>query len=165
MNTNQSNEQLNLIAHMVSLEKKLESLELLTSKGTVSSDNGVFSVTRRIDLTLDAMSRSLRVLHDTTEATARKVEMLGNLVHALILEVRQDRLNQEMNWEGHFPDVWSPAMQDWVSSLMLTPERGTSPDITCSETINFSAVPSRGPPSTSDGSMENPVQVSPDRPI
>lgn len=141
---------------MESLEKKLEKVEHHTSRDTSCFEDRIISTLLRVDISLAAISKSLQVLQTQTDLTAAKVETILNMVQNPAPPV------VEMSWANHLPTEWGGWDNgDWLTSLMKTPERISSPDITCYETI----VPCKRPlidlESGSVGTMENLELESP----
>lgn len=145
--------------------REVGDLELHTSKDSSFSEIGLFSAMRRIDLTLDAMSRSLKVLHDRTELIVQNQVVLGNMVSAL--QVDHHPVSQPVTTNVHVNSFspWSPGTEALLDSLMNIQEDSSSLDITCYETMDACNSPLRGPIYKSTGTMENPVRVSPERPM
>lgn len=150
-----------------SLVKKLENLEHLTSKDSLCSDQGLGLSLRRIDLTLDHISKSLVVLHDRIEIIAGKVATLENMVNVLIptrpaigaCVPKETEMLSDEDFQNFFNHP------EWSDLLKPIPELGTSPDLTCSETICHFNNQLKEAASPSGGSMEHPVLVSPEKPM
>ena len=153
-----------LSANMQSLAARLENQAHLTSRDTASSIKGVHCVLRRIDLTLESMSKSLVVLHDRIDNIAAKVEIFSNTVERL-----KEEHPQEFQPEMKSPVIsWSQFVEeneDWLNSLIEDPVLTTSPDIHCYETIYPQPGPLIDLTLESSGSTALQVQVSPERPI
>jgi len=145
-----------VIAATESLAEKLEKVELHTCKDSVSLRNVVPSSLRRIDLTLDAIWKSLMVLHNRTEFIAQKVEILQRQVLALQppLPEEEPPLSPETTLPSNFVTVSSDDEPEWLNSLMLTPEHGITTDILCSETPFQSPHRFIGQSSMSNGFMD-----------
>ena len=132
MSTQLSFEFAQLSRNMQSLAARLENGELPISRDISDLRGHVVSQLSRIDISLAAISKSLMVLHDRTELIARKVETIESLVSAQVMQM-------EVVPETPSPVILSSdSERDEPESEplpMLTPVRGTSPDITCYETI------------------------------
>lgn len=104
---------------------------LLISRDTPSFQDGVISAMYQISLAVGSTSRSLEVILDKIDSIALKVEALEKQVHFLGLSLARQETSSLLNSE--IPS--DQEIQDWFNSLNPIPALGTSPDITCSETL------------------------------
>lgn len=149
-------------ARMESLEKKLETLELLICKDSVSSTNVVPFSLQRIDLTLDAIWKSLMVLHDRIETIVPKVDTLMNMVQSLQPPLPKEEPAPTPGTPSFksIVNISSDDDSEWLNSLMQDQGFMDTLDISCLETPLPSPLPSNGLASTSNGFMDLPDQVS-----
>jgi len=125
-------------------------LEPLISKDTSRYEDGVLSIMFSVSSHLGAISRGQQVLLDRIEDIAAKVEILSKEVNYL----KKGKESQEMNLEK---SSWLPSdkeIEAWLNSPIKSPERGVSPDITCSETLWPSCLPSSDLTFRYDGFMD-----------
>lgn len=120
-----------LSRNMQSLVARLESRELGTCKDISDLRGHIVSQLSRIDISLDAISRSVVVLHDKIETTAAKMENLMSMVSSQKIE------HHHQGKILHVSSQETPPMEEEVleDSQNPTQEHTTSPDITCLETI------------------------------
>lgn len=134
---------------------------LLTSRGTsnfedaiISSQFGLLSVLTRISNQQEEAMRAINRI-------ARKVGTLEssvNLLHAKLADVTARQLqNDSLNFANP-PMDW----EEFVNSLMKSPERTTSQDITCEETFLNQNPQSIEKPSRSNGFGEDQEWVKVD---
>lgn len=127
---------------MQSLVAKLESKEPHTSRDISDLREHIVSQQSRIDISLERISRLLADQQDQIASIAASQVRIENLVIA-----------QQMAKED-LPETPSPKlfgmqlpeadMEAYVNSLIRTPERSCSPDITCYETFGHFNVQFQG---------------------
>jgi len=131
------------------LNNQLEVLR--TSRGTPRFDDACLSVLLGISLAVGSISKGQEVLLDKIESIAQKVEDLKKEV-TLMKEQQQVRVETTL----HAPS-WLPSdleIQGWLSSPIPSPERISSPVITCFETLSHFDNPVIDLTSQSGGSMD-----------
>lgn len=135
------------------LARKLDLMEHRISKVMSSGSQGLPSRLASIDVGIDAIWKSLRVLHDKIEIIAQKVETLSKSELVPILEPQGvvPPPCPEMNCTLNTEVISSDDEPDWFNSLIHTQDVSDFPDITCSETpflfqnlLNDPASPSNG---------------------
>ena len=126
-----------VLAGMESLEKRLVRQELLISKDLLCSLRGCQVVQRRIDLTLDAMSRSLVDLQDRIENIVARLDYISSMVTVPPAVLPGDTVMASPVMNPLEPSVKQQEKDDldWVDSLMNDPDWLDSTDIYCPETI------------------------------
>jgi len=138
---------------MQSLVAKLESQGLDTSRDISSLNGHIVSKLSRIDISLDAISRSLQVQQTLIGDIARRVEIIENSVRSQ--PVPPVVPNPETKLPCDLNSQWTMDDEDWINSWSHFLEPTISPDITCYETTSFYKGPSNGLRSTASGSGEN----------
>jgi len=135
MNSKEYEELVKMSRCMQSLVARLASKEHPISKDISDLRRHIVSVQLRTDYSLAAMSRALVVLQDQIGSIAQSLETLKSSVS--VLQKRMEPDQEEMNW--HPALLKRPVMEveELPDSPMNSQERGTSPDITCSETIGL----------------------------
>lgn len=122
-----------------------------------------------ISSTQDSTWKGLAVLADRIDNIAVNQEILLRKVSALEDLVRllgPPPPNQGMSQRAPSPLPWMNLEdQEWYRSLMSSPERSISPDLTCGETMFPCKHQLVDPPSTVDGSTVNLEQGSPEEPM
>lgn len=113
--------------------KKSVIQELHTSRGTSHFEDAVISAMFGISLALGSISRSQEVLLDRIESIALKQEAL--LKEVTYLQNLQNKRPIEILSPVSLDLPSEEEMMAWLSSPTITPEPGTTPDITCYETI------------------------------
>jgi hypothetical protein len=149
MRSNEFDELVKISRNMQSLVMRLENQGLHTSRDTSDLRSHIVSITSRIDFTLDAISRSLTVLHDRIESIAQSQETLRNLV---LSQVNQCHATNSLQSLPLTPVMVEEALPDSPENIQV---RSPSPDINCSETIFASSRPFHVQILESDGSMDN----------
>lgn len=137
---------------MQSLVGRLESRGLDTSRDISDLRGHIVSQLSRIDISLDAISRSLVVLHDRIESTARKMETFESSVNSLL---KQKEEAPVMNSQGSSGKTPLMDVEELPDTPITTLVRSTSPDITCYETIGLCKHQKEDPIFLSDGYMES----------
>jgi len=156
MNTVEFVELVVLSRNMQSLVARLESKELHTSRDISDLRNHIVSQLSRIDISLDAISKSLAVLHDRIESTVAKVETIESSVNSLLpMKAVSKEAPLGMNWPGSSSEMPVMVEEELPDSPVRTLVRSTSPDITCSETIGAFSNPNLDLASTSGGFMDS----------
>lgn len=151
MNSSEFKQLVEMSRNMQSLVGRLESKGHHTSKDILDLRSHIVSQLYRLDYSLDAISRSLVVLHDQIGTIAANQEIMKNTVSALVL---QKAVVQGMNSQEDLQKTPEMELVELPDSPMQTPVRSTSPDITCSETIGPSKDLSPVPMSPLYGTME-----------
>lgn len=153
---NLSSELAKISAAMQSLAAKSANKEPDISKDISDLRSHIVSIQSRVDISLDAMSRSLGVLHSRIELIASK------MVTSESLEISHKALMEQFKMRQLEPSLqpWTEEDQEWLNSFMNIPELGTIPDITCSETILRRSPPFIDLTFEFNGTMDHPEQVS-----
>lgn len=167
MSTPTSEVLLKLTAAMQLLAERLETQEHLISRDMFSFTSGLNSKLARIDLTLDAISKCLMVLHDKIEHIVVKEEITGNTETVQSPPVPAPAVPiidlTETNSPPSLFQPWTEEDKDWLDSLMNSPEHTTSVDINCYETVLGTPKRLRDPILKYGGTMEHLVQGSPEK--
>lgn len=148
-----SRQLLQLTANMQSLAARLDNLVPLTSKDSAYSENGVVLSLRRIDLTLEYISKSLVVHQEKIEHIVQNQETIMNMVNVLTQERRQENVPETKSQ----PISWSQFQeenQEWLNSLHEDPVHTTFPDMSCLETFLQQSPPWTDLTLKSSGSVE-----------
>jgi len=135
MNSRELGQLVEISRSMQSLVARLENKAHLTSKDISGLREHIVSIQYRVDYSLVAMSKSLGVLHDKIESIVSKQETLMNSVNSLLKQKEADQ--DEMNWHPALRLMPVMESEELPDSPVQILERGTSPDITCSETIGL----------------------------
>lgn len=120
-----------LSRNMQSLVARLESRELGTCKDISDLRGHIVSQLSRIDISLDAISRSVVVLHDKIENTAAKMENLMSMVNSQKIEHHHQGKILHVS-SCNTPEMEKEELEDSQKQIQA---HTTSPDITCSEII------------------------------
>lgn len=136
MNTSTSKKPSPLNPNTGSSAKKSVIQELHTYRGTPRFEDAVISAMFGISVALGSISRSHEVLLDKIESIARKVEDLKKEVTSLRMPPPPPPTPvPEMISEENLDLPSEQEMMDYINSLQTMLEFGTSPDITCYETL------------------------------
>lgn len=158
-----------LKASIVSLEERQGMLEQSIYRDTASLRDLVASKQLRIDISLDAISRSLQVLQSIIGPIVPKMESIGNMVIVLqdqvskVVDVNRAPI-QGTTLPKTFPFEWNQEDWDWFNSLNNIQESTPFPDIRCYETTSLSDPPVIDLRSPSHGTGEVQVQVKVGKP-
>lgn len=114
--------------------KKSVMKELLTSRGSSHFEDAVISAMFGVSVALGSISRSQEVLLDKIELIVQKMETLQKEVSVLQKDVKE---SLEMNSLSSFEMPSSQEMEEFFNFPTPIQEVGTTPDITCYETISL----------------------------
>lgn len=163
-NMNVSSEILKLTATIALLAKKLESQEHLISRDLLCLRENIASKQLRIDISLDAISKSLGVLHQRIESTVERMETIMSLVNVPVGGpggISKDLPdNPEMLLPEDLLRPWNEDERAWLNSIWNDPVPTSSIDLSCSETISAMPPPSSDLMLKYGGTTVNPEQVS-----
>jgi len=138
--------------------------ELVISRGTPRFEDGVLSMLFGINSAVGAISRAQEVLLDKIELIAAKVETLSKEVKSM----KAAPLEPGAGETSKPAPSWLPSdaeLAEWLSSPIPSPERTSTPDITCYETPYQSFPPSIDLTFQSGGYTELLEQGSPEWPM
>lgn len=115
--------------------KKSVIQELHTSRGTDRFEDAVISAMFGISVALGSISRSHEVLLDKIEIIAQRMETLKKEVTSLRMPPPPPPPSPETRLPESSELPSEQEMMDYINSLQTMLEFGTSPDITCYETL------------------------------
>lgn len=144
----------------LSLVKRPEMEELLTSRDSSRFDSAVISVMFGLSSQVGAISRAQEVLLSRIECIALRVETLLKEVQFL----GQVSLQTETNLQQSSELPSAQEIEDWLISPPRIPDVGCGADLLCSEMLNLSSHPSNDHQFQWNGSMELPVWARADVP-
>lgn len=132
-------------------------MELRISRDISEAERNLIALClSRICSVQDVMLRRLEVLQASIDSTVQKMETIGKQVDALESKLA----SQEMNLPPSLSPGWLEELMASEPSPTIIPERISSPDITCYETIFDANPPSPGQMFPSNGTGVPQVQVS-----
>jgi len=130
-------------------------LEPLISKDTSHYEDGVLSLMYQVSSHLGAISRGQQVLLDRIEDIAAKMETLKKEVKSMKARPREIKIPQpETSWLPSNKEI-----EEFLNSPIQSPERTSSMDLTCLETLFPLSQPSIDPTLMFDGFGEDPEWV------
>ena len=143
----------------LSLVKKSEMEELLTSRDSSRFDSAVISVMFGLSSQAGAISRAQEVLLSRIESIASSLETLSKEVQSLQVNLKLEMSSRQVSMLPSEQEI-----QDWLSSPPRIPDVGSGQDLLCSETLNLSSLQFNDQEYPWNGSTELPVWARVDVP-